>query len=82
MTNEDKNLCKDCPLKNSCYEDGCPSTNFDLFNNFFTMSKVQCLWKKTIFFCACDIMDILVKNNNNTFKEYLNQYCDYPKITK
>lgn len=64
--------CKECILKTRCSSSSCPSTAYDIYNNFFIRSNIQCVLQKKIFKDCILTMKALVPNNNKTFKQYLN----------
>lgn len=65
-----KELCTTCLLKNNCQNFGCPSTNLDLFNNFFIKAEIFCLWRQWIFLNCIKLNHKLVEENNLNFKNY------------
>lgn len=73
----DKKECENCPMRYTCQDDGCPSVGIDLYNDFFCHNIIECRWKKMLFYNALVIMELLVKNNNHTFKKYLIDKCGY-----
>lgn len=77
-----ENLCENCRLRNICYDFCCPSTSYDMFEDFFIDSEIHCLWSRWLFDDAIVIMKKLVEENNLTFKEYLEKDCKYNKIFK
>lgn len=70
-------LCENCKIKNICFMQACPSTTQDLFNSFFIDSEIHCLWQQFLFDNAIKTMSILVKENNQYFKKYLDFDCHY-----
>lgn len=80
---EDETECINCPLRTTCVHDICPSVTHDLFNNFFTRPKIDCLFYKWLMEDAIVAMDFLVnKKNNELFKEYLNNLYKEFEIPK
>lgn len=79
---EDIKECDFCPLRYTCQDSCCPSVNYDIHKNVFTHSIVDCKWQQMLFYNALPIMNILVKNNNQTFKEYLENDCNYKNFYK
>lgn len=73
----DKNECRNCPLRHTCQDDCCPSVGIDLYNDFFCHNIIECRWKKMLFYNALPMMEVLVKQKNETFKKYLNNRCNY-----
>jgi len=43
----DEKLCSEssCPLFYICYARDCPSTSWDLYENFYTENKIRCIWR-------------------------------------
>lgn len=74
---ENKDLCETCKLRNVCDMEVCPSSAQDLFNSFFIDTEIHCLWQQFLFDAAVDTMKILVKDNNQLFKRYLDYECHY-----
>lgn len=70
-------ICENCKIKNICSTQACPSTTQDLFNSFFIDSEIHCLWQQFLFDNAIRTMSILVKENNQFFKKYLDFDCHY-----
>lgn len=81
---EDKDYCNTCICKKACrgQDRACPSTHFDIFNNFNQKSKIQCIWEQEIFKNCLETMNILVNENNIVFEQYLRQYCHYDHILR
>lgn len=79
---EDIAKCNNCPLRYTCQDSCCPSTNLDMHNDIFCHSLIDCEWQQMLFYNALPIMEILVKNNNQTFKEYLDKFCNYSNYRK
>lgn len=77
---EHKEKCAECLLRQVCIEETCPSVSHDRFNNFFVRPEIDCLMDLWMFENACVAMDILKKENNQLFKEYLDEiYKIYEK---
>lgn len=74
---ENEKYCEDCPIRNICISNACPSTTQDLFNSFFIDSEIHCFWHRTLFEESVKLMNILVLQNNETFKIYLDEFCNY-----
>lgn len=72
-----KNLCDNCDLRNICSTFTCPSTSWDLYNSFFLSSEILCKWRQFLFFNARVLMHYFVKRNNQLFKNYLNNICNF-----
>lgn len=79
---EDKTECENCPMRFTCQDSCCPSLNLDLYNDIFCHSKIDCQWKKMLFYNALPIMHLLTANNNQIFKDYLNNDCNYLSFKK
>lgn len=75
-------LCTNCKLKNICTPESCPSTSWDLFQNFNINNEMHCYWKQCLFDSALVIMKYLTDKNNQLFKDYLNTQCGYKKYIK
>ena len=73
----DESQCVNCPLQSQCYSKACPSTTWDMFNSFDTFPQVYCAWLKMQFFNAARAMKILVDENNERFKHYLDNQCGF-----
>ena len=78
---ENKKLCENCLLRQTCIDDMCPSVSYDMFNTFMIRPEVDCLMAQWMVENALIAMDILVnKEKNDTFKNYLNDlYFRYKK---
>lgn len=74
---ENPKKCKNCDLCSFCDELSCPSSTYDIHGNFFTMSESRCDWNIWLFNNAIILMNKLVKENNQLFKEYLNKNCHF-----
>ena len=73
-------LCSTCPLRAICYSLCCPSTSWDLYNNFFIDSEIHCLWQQWTFNNSAYMMNKLVKADNQVFKKYLYKTCKYEEL--
>ena len=73
--NPDK--CDTCTLKSLCQELSCPSSTYDLYENFHTVSEIKCDWFSWLFNNSAILMEKLVKENNLLFKDYLEQKCGF-----
>lgn len=69
--NINKSLCKECILKTRCSFSSCPSTAYDIYNNFFIRNNIRCVLQKKIFKDCILTMKTLVPSDNETFKQYL-----------
>lgn len=72
-----KELCNNCDLRNICFDNGCPSSNYDLFNNFFITSEINCLWRQILLEESIWLNNKLVKENNICFKNFLDIQCNF-----
>ena len=79
-TCENSQLCEDCLLKNDCRDFCCPSTGYDLFHEFHKDAEIHCLWNRWIFENSIYMMKKYVAENNQTFKKYLYEVCDFKKV--
>ena len=70
-------LCDTCNLRQICHDFCCPSTSWDLYNNFFIDSEIHCLWNQWIFDNARYMMKVMVNADNQAFKHYLYETCKY-----
>ena len=59
---EDIEMCKNCKLKNICYEIRCPSASMFRFNDFFIRSKTECFYLQTVNELAQGLLSIENKN--------------------
>ncbi len=82
MECNNQEICKQCKLRNICSEWACPSASWDLYKSFFIDSEMNCLWRQYGFDCATVLMKYFVENQNDLFKEYLNNYCDFGAYLK
>jgi uncharacterized protein len=78
-TCENIKLCSDCLLKYECGDLACPSSGYDLFNEFHKDSEIHCLWSRWMVQNSIIMMNKYVKEDNKIFKQYLYQYCNYNK---
>lgn len=74
---EKPELCKVCPLRQVCQTNGCPSSNYDTYEDFFINPEVACRWNQILFKHAINMMRCLVEENNLVFKDYLDNECHY-----
>lgn len=79
---ENLDKCEDCSLRSFCHELTCPSSTYDLYNNFFTTSEIRCDWHKWLFDNSTILMKKLVNQNNLLFKKYLDYSCDFEQYFK
>lgn len=83
IKNKNSQKCESCELRQVCIEETCPSVSYDCFGNFFTRPTVDCLFHTWMFENAIVVMDMLVSENNTTFKKYLERiYSSYLKEGK
>lgn len=79
---EEKNKCKNCNLQYSCYKLGCPSSNYDLFKDFHTHSQIECEWKQKLLFNSIQLNNLMVKQKNQNFKNFLDDSCLFKYFRK
>jgi uncharacterized protein len=77
ITCKDASLCETCDLYHVCEGNCCPSSNYDINKDFFVQPIIACRWQQMIFDNAIAMMKLLVEENNQAFKEYLNIRCNY-----
>ena len=73
----DAKICNNCPLASQCSNKACPSTTWDLSHDFDIFPKMYCIWLQIQFYQASRAMKILVEENNQQFKRYLNKTCHF-----
>lgn len=76
---ENESLCENCSLRNICSISNCPSTSWDLHKSFFYTEEILCKWKQFLFFNAKVLMHYFTEQNNQIFKDFLNQKCNFNK---
>lgn len=64
-------ICDNCLLQNNCQDFGCPSLSFDLYNDFFIETEINCLWRQWIFQNCIQLNNKMVQENNLLFKKYI-----------
>lgn len=70
--NENNDLCDSCFFKNKCNIIHCPSSQYDLYNNFFVNSELSCIWiQELLKSCLLLIEFLIIKNDNKLFKQFL-----------
>lgn len=74
---ENKELCDNCPLRRVCVGFNCPSSTYDLFQNFFTSTEINCYWYRWIYEDCVVLNNKLVQQNNLLFKFYLDEQCEF-----
>lgn len=83
IKNKNSEKCDICKLRQVCIEETCPSVSYDCFKNFFIRPTVDCLFHTWMFENAVIVMNMLVSENNLTFKKYLKRiYSSYLKEGK
>lgn len=82
MKCEDPSYCENCPLLSQCATFACPSTAWDMFGNFHTDAKIHCQWERILFEQAARTMKILVAEDNQSFKHYLYEKCNFNNYWK
>ena len=78
----DEGVCNNCPLMSQCDGKACPSTTWDLSGDFNVYPKMYCIWLQIQFYQASRAMKILVSENNQRFKEYLDNVCHFKDFFK
>lgn len=78
----EENVCNNCILKQVCTKFACPSTSWDLFHQFNKISFTHCYWLNMLAEYASQTMNQLVNENNQLFKTYLDNYCNYKDYWK
>lgn len=71
IVSEKSGNCDTCFMRRTCVADVCPSSAHDVFGNFFTRAYIDCEWHKTIAQDAITLMDMMVQQNNQTFKTWI-----------
>lgn len=79
---EEPQLCEQCILRKNCTQTDCPSSAYDLHNNFFIASKINCLWKQWFLESAIVLNNKMVTDNNMLFKNYLDKACGFNQQLK
>lgn len=72
--------CLDCPLDKICGELNCPSSSYDLFQDFGKDNYVHCYWFRLMHEFSTITLKYL--ENNLTFQEYLYKNCHYDFLKK
>lgn len=79
---ENIELCNKCSLRNVCFGFNCPSSSYDLSNNFTSSKEIDCLWHQWIFNNAILLNNKMVNENNQLFKQYLEDTCNFKSKLK
>lgn len=79
---ENQQMCQNCLLKKTCINFGCPSSRYDLFQNFYTNTEIMCLWKQYLLDECIILNNLLVKQNNQNFKTFLDNKCNFKSYLK
>ena len=74
---ENNDYCNQCSLRQVCYGFNCPSSSYDLSNNFAISKEITCLWHQWIFNNAILLNNKMVQENNQLFKYYLENTCQF-----
>ena len=69
--------CEHCKLKSICTTFACPSTSWDLYKSLTTVAELHCKWLLMMFDYCCITMKLLVKEDNECFKTYLQYFCNF-----
>ena len=72
---EIKEYCDTCPLALLCHGLNCPSTSYDLFQDFGMNNYVNCYWLRLMYEQA--IITLKYLDQNPVFRQYLINYCSY-----
>lgn len=72
-----KELCKTCKLKNICTGFACPSSSWDLFQEFSIDNEIHCIWAQILFDNATVLMHYFKEHNNDLFQNYLYNNCKF-----
>lgn len=68
---EKKEFCNYCLIKQNCINNNCPSTIFDLFQNFNKKTLLYCLWHNWIYLNSKLLIQDLVQKENSFFLNYI-----------
>ena len=81
MKCEDENFCEECLNRINCTDKLCPSVSYDLFNNFYTKPKIDCLFQNFLINYCIQTTKLLIDGvKNKNFKRYLDKlYEKYKK---
>ncbi|MDD4516347.1 radical SAM protein [Massilibacteroides sp.] len=75
IENSEKDLCINCPLRQSCSSYSCPSTSYDLFGEINIVNKMRCKWLLLNNQLAKTILEI----NSKSSKEDQNALINWMK---
>lgn len=71
----DKNICNNCFIKFNCIEENlCLSMNYDINNNFFIKTKIDCLLANWFIERLIKMINFLMINENELIIKYLNTF--------
>lgn len=76
---EKEEMCESCILKNICVGFNCPSSAYDLYEDFHISPEITCLWRQWLLEEAIFMNNKLVEQDNQVFKRYLEDKCNFPK---
>lgn len=77
LVSSKKELCETCLLRNTCFEDICPSVSHDLYGEFFIRPEIDCIFNNCLMENCIKEMDILVnKSPSELFKKYLDSVLE------
>lgn len=74
---EKEKNCSHCTLRNVCFGFNCPSSSYDLLDDFAISKEINCLWHQWIFNNAINLNNKMVFENNQIFKKYLEDTCQF-----
>lgn len=67
---ENKKLCINCPRTEICKNKCCPSTSYDLFQNFDIHAEMDCLWKLWNFYLSRELIEKMKEAKGDSFRNY------------
>lgn len=68
---ENPSRCDNCSLRNTCFENSCPSTSFDMYNKFGVSNEINCNFREWIFLGTVGTVKTLSEENKEFLKEYI-----------
>ena len=77
---EETSFCDSCPLSLICHDFNCPSTSYDLFQDFGKSNYVYCYWLRVMYEQA--IITLQYLDTNPLFQQYLLNNCGYDFLRK
>lgn len=76
-----KNLtfnCDECIIRDFCSSRLCVSANYDVSNNLFISSNINCQWQIMLYEIAQALCELAAIENNENFKDWCIQYEQQP----